>query len=49
MGRKIQYSAPLRRVAKDQDCSAPYVGVDFTEYQRAIKAILKANTDIAPH
>ena len=44
MGRKIQYSAPLRRVAKDQDCSAPYVGVDFTEYQRAIKAILKANT-----
>ena len=44
MGRKIQYSAPLRRVAKDQDCSAPYVGVDFIEYQRAIKAILKANT-----
>ena len=29
MGHKIQYSAPLRRVAKDQDCSAPYVGVDF--------------------
>ena len=44
MGRKMQYSAPLRRVAKDQDCSAPYVGVDFTEHQRAIKAILKANT-----
>ena len=44
MGRKIQYSAPLRQVAKDQDCSAPYVGADFTEYQRAIKAILKANT-----
>ena len=44
MGRKIQYIAPLRRVAKDQDCSAQYVGVDFTEYQRAIKAILKANT-----
>ena len=41
MGRKIQYSAPLRRVAKDQDCSTPYVGAD---YQRAIKAILKANT-----
>ena len=44
MGRKIQYSAPLRRVAKDQNCSIPYVGVDFTEYHRAIKAILKANT-----
>ena len=44
MGRKIQYSALLRRVAKDQDCLAPYVGADFTEYQRAIKAILKANT-----
>ena len=44
MGHKIQYRAPLRQVAKDQDCSAPYVGVDFTEYQRAIKAILKANT-----
>ena len=43
-GRKIQYSAPLRRVAKDQDCSALYVGANFTEYQRAIKAILKANT-----
>ena len=43
-GPKIQYSAPLRRVAKDQDCSAPYVGEDFTEYQRAIEAILKANT-----
>ena len=44
MGRKIQYSAPLRWVAKDQDCLAPYVGADFTEYQRAMKAILKANT-----
>ena len=44
MGHKIQYSALLRRVAKDQDCSAPYVGADFTEYQGAIKAILKANT-----
>ena len=43
MGRKIQYSALLRGVAKGQDCSAPYVGADFTEYQRAIKAILKAN------
>ena len=43
-GRKIQYSAPLRRVAKDQDCSALYVGANFTKYQRAIKAILKANT-----
>ena len=43
-GRKIQYSAPLRRVAKDQDCSAPYVGANFTKYKRAIKAILKANT-----
>ena len=43
-GRKIQYSAPLRRVAKDQDCSALYVGANFTEYQRAVKAILKANT-----
>ena len=43
-GHKIQYDAPLRQVAKDQDCSAPYVGADFTEYQRAIKAILKANT-----
>ena len=43
-GRKIQYSATLRRVAKDQDCSAPYVGEDFTEYQRAIEAILKTNT-----
>ena len=43
-GHKIQYIAPLRRVAKDQDCSAPYVGADFTEYQRAIEAILKANT-----
>ena len=44
MGRKIQYRAPLRRVATDQDCSAPYVGADFTEYQRAIEAILEANT-----
>ena len=44
MGRKIQYSAPLRRVAKDQDCWALYVGANFTEYQRAIEAILKANT-----
>ena len=44
MGRKIQYSALLRRVAKDQDCSALYVGPDFTEYQRAIEAILKSNT-----
>ena len=44
MGRKIQYSAPLRRVANNQDYSAPYVGADFTEYQRAIEAILKANT-----
>ena len=35
MGHKIQYSPPLRRVAKDQDCSAPYVGADFTEYQRS--------------
>ena len=43
MGRKIQYSAPLRWVATDQDCSAPYVGADFTEYQRAIEAILEAN------
>ena len=35
-GRKIQYRAPtLRQVAKDQDCSAPYVGADFTEYQRS--------------
>ena len=34
-GRNIQYSAPLRRVAKDQDCLAPYVGADFTEYQRS--------------
>ena len=25
-GRKIQYNAPLRRVTKDQDCSALYVG-----------------------
>ena len=41
MGRKIQYSAPLRRVAKGQDYSAPYVGAYFTEYQRAIEAILK--------
>ena len=23
----------MRRVAKDQDCSALYVGADFTEYQ----------------
>ena len=38
MGRKIQYSAPLRRVEKDQDCLAPSVGADFTEYQRAIEA-----------
>ena len=44
MGRKIQYSTPLRRVAKDQDCSSPYVGADFTDYQRVIEAILKANT-----
>ena len=44
MGRKIQYTALLRRVAKDQDCWAPYVGADFTEYQRAIEAILKADT-----
>ena len=43
-GRKIQYSAPLRRVAKDQDCLALYVGANFTEYQRAIKAMVKANT-----
>ena len=43
MVHRIQYSGPLRRVAKDQDCSAPFVGADFTEYQRAIKAILKAN------
>ena len=35
MGCKIQYSAPLRQVTKDQDCSAPYVGADFTEYQRS--------------
>ena len=48
MGRKIQYSAPLRWVAKDQDYSAPYVGADFTEYQRAIEAILKANKYSAP-
>ena len=48
MGRKIQYSAPLRRVAKDQDCSAPYVGEDFTEYNRATEAILKANTVQGP-
>ena len=47
-GHKIQYSALLRRVAKDQDCSAPYVGEDFTEYQRAIKAISKANTVQCP-
>ena len=44
MGHKIQYSAPLKRVAKDQDCSPPYVGADFTKYQRAIEAILKANS-----
>ena len=44
MGRNIQYCAPLRRVAKDQDNSAPYVGADFTEYQKVIEAILKANT-----
>ena len=44
MVHRIQYSGPLRRVTKDQDCSAPFVGADFTEYQRAIKAILKANT-----
>ena len=44
MGRKIQYSTPLRQITKDQDCLALYVGVNFTEYQRAIKAILKANT-----
>ena len=43
-GRKIQYNAPLRWVTKDQDCSALYVGADFTEYQRAIEAIFKANT-----
>ena len=48
MGRKIQYSAPLRQVAKDQDCSALYVGADFTEYQRAIEAISKANTVYFP-
>ena len=48
MGRKIQYSALLRPVAKDQDCSAPYVGADFTEYQRAIEAILKANAVYCP-
>ena len=34
-GCKIQYGAPLRRVAKDHDCLAPYVGADFTEYQRS--------------
>ena len=44
MSHKIQYCAPLKRVTKDQDCSAPYVGADFTEYQRAIETILKANT-----
>ena len=42
------YSTPLRRVAKDQDCSALYVGADFTEYQKAIEAILKANTILFP-
>ena len=31
----IQYSTPLRRVTKDHDCSALYVGADFTEYQRS--------------
>ena len=25
------HSDPLRRVPKDQDCLAPYVGVDFTQ------------------
>ena len=49
MGHKIQYSAPLRRVAKDQDCSAPYVGADFTEYQRAYKSHFKSKYSIAPH
>ena len=48
MGRKIQYSAPLRRVTKDQDCSALYVGADFTQYQTAIEAISKANTVYCP-
>ena len=34
-GRKIQYNAPLRWVAKDQDCSAPYVGEDILSIRGA--------------
>ena len=48
MGRKIQYSDPLRWVAKDQDCSAPYVGADFTEYQRALESHFKSKHSIVP-
>ena len=55
-GRKIQYSAPLRRVAKDQDCSAPYVGEDLLSirgpFQKQIQysALLRrvAKYSIAP-
>ena len=47
-GLQIQHSAMLRRVTTDQGCLALYVGADFTEYQRAIEAILEANTAQCP-
>ena len=47
-GRKIQYNAPLRRVAKDQDCSAPNVGEDLLSIRGPLRPFQKQIQYSAP-